>query len=62
MFGFVISQPFVHHNYVALEKELQDIAGEYPSITRLYSVGMSVQKRQLYVLEISDKPGVHEPG
>ncbi|CAD5120372.1 DgyrCDS8944 [Dimorphilus gyrociliatus] len=31
-------------------------------ITRLYSVGKSVQGRQLWVVEISDKPGFHQLG
>uniref|UniRef100_A0A1B6LU96 Peptidase M14 domain-containing protein n=1 Tax=Graphocephala atropunctata TaxID=36148 RepID=A0A1B6LU96_9HEMI len=61
-FGFVIPQPFVHHHYAALEQELQILSEEYPSITRLYSIGKSVQHRELYVLEISDKPGFHQPG
>ena len=53
---------FVHHNYVALEKVLKGLAASYPLITRLYSIGKSVEKRQLYVLEISNNPGVHELG
>lgn len=61
-YGFVIQQPWVHHHYQDMVDELQAMAVEYPSITRLYSIGTSVQGRELYVLEISDKPGVHEPG
>lgn len=62
VYGFVIPQQFVHHKFTELEQQLQNIADEYPRITHLYSVGTSVKGRRLYVLEISDKPGVHEPG
>lgn len=34
----------------------------YPNITRLYSIGKSVQGRQLYVLEIAKNPGEHRFG
>lgn len=53
---------FKHHDYEALEAFLAEMNKNYPDITRLYSVGKSVEKRQLYVLEISDNPGRHEPG
>uniref|UniRef100_A0A3B4BB14 Peptidase M14 domain-containing protein n=1 Tax=Periophthalmus magnuspinnatus TaxID=409849 RepID=A0A3B4BB14_9GOBI len=36
--------------------------GEFPAITHLYSVGHSVEDRELYVLVISDNPKVHEHG
>lgn len=36
--------------------------GNYPHITRLYSIGKSVQQRDLWVLEISNMPGKHQPG
>lgn len=53
---------FKHHHYDDMVKLLKDFASNYPTITRLYSIGQSVQKREMYVLEISDNPGVHEPG
>jgi len=60
--GFLIPKKIEYHHYPALEEELKSIAANYPSITSLYSIGQSVQKRELYVLVISDNPTVHEPG
>lgn len=51
---------FSHHNYVETEKILKDLNKKYSHISRLYSIGQSVQKRELYVLEITDNPGQHE--
>ncbi len=53
---------FKHYHYEEMKTYLQAYADQYPHITSLYSVGTSVQGRTLYVLEISDNPGVHEPG
>ncbi|XP_067684519.1 carboxypeptidase D-like [Haliotis asinina] len=55
-------QQFVHHHYDALTNFLYDLAEKYPNITHLYSVGKSVQNRDLWVMEVSDNPGRHEPG
>ncbi|VVC30035.1 Peptidase M14, carboxypeptidase A,Carboxypeptidase-like, regulatory domain [Cinara cedri] len=60
--GFPIPVEFVHHNYVNLVSKLNLINVNYPNITRLYSVGKTVQGRDLYVLEVSTNPGLHEPG
>ncbi|CAH2220110.1 carboxypeptidase D [Pelobates cultripes] len=55
-------QDFRHHHYPDMEIFLRRYNNEYPNITHLYSVGKSVDSRELYVMEISDNPGVHEPG
>jgi len=49
-------------DYVQLTALMQQWASTYPSITKLWSIGKSVQGRDLWVLEISDNPGVDEIG
>jgi hypothetical protein len=61
-YGFVTPTEFKHHNFQELEDQLQLLASNYPNITRLYYIGSSVEGRKLYVMEISDSPGIHEPG
>uniref|UniRef100_A0A669Q2V6 Carboxypeptidase D n=1 Tax=Phasianus colchicus TaxID=9054 RepID=A0A669Q2V6_PHACC len=53
---------FRHHHFSDMEIFLRRYANEFPNITRLYSAGKSVELRELYVMEISDNPGVHEAG
>lgn len=53
---------FEHHNYVKMEKILRELSESYPKLTRMYSIGKSVQGRELWVLEISKNPGIHVPG
>ncbi|XP_069471346.1 carboxypeptidase D [Ambystoma mexicanum] len=55
-------QDFRHHHFSDMEIFLRRYANDYPNITRLYSVGKSVESRELYVMEISDNPSIHEPG
>ncbi|OCT91125.1 hypothetical protein XELAEV_18014180mg [Xenopus laevis] len=55
-------QDFRHHRYTDMEIFLRKYSIDYPSITRLYSVGKSVEQKDLYVMEISDNPGIHEAG
>lgn len=51
-----------YHNYLALAKLLQEYAANYSSVTQLFSIGKSVQNRELWVLRISDNPTINEPG
>lgn len=53
---------FSHHNYDQMTSVLKDIVKKYPKITKLYSAGKSVEDRELWVIIVSDNPGIHEPG
>ncbi|XP_055343497.1 carboxypeptidase D-like [Paramacrobiotus metropolitanus] len=55
-------EQFKYHSYQDLLAKMNDLAGRFPGITRLYTVGQSVQGRQLLVMEISSQPNVHQPG
>ena len=52
--------PTIYHTYETLTAELQQIASANPSITRLYSLGTSVQGRELWIMKITRNPGVEE--
>lgn len=60
--GFILPTKFEHHDFKAMERTLKDLSQNYPTLTRLYSIGKSVQNRDLWVLEINQRPGVHTPG
>lgn len=60
--NFETQLEFEYHNHEALTQFLKVYSQLFPAITRLYSAGKSVQGRDLWVLEISDNPGIHEPG
>ncbi|KAK7882086.1 hypothetical protein WMY93_028260 [Mugilogobius chulae] len=55
-------QEFRHHNYADMELFLRKYSSEFPSITHLYSVGHSVEGKELFVMVISDNPKIHEHG
>eukprot|EP01099_Mayorella_cantabrigiensis_P002738 TRINITY_DN2213_c0_g1_i1.p1 TRINITY_DN2213_c0_g1~~TRINITY_DN2213_c0_g1_i1.p1 ORF type:complete len:517 (-),score=97.54 TRINITY_DN2213_c0_g1_i1:149-1699(-) len=52
----------IHHNYNLMVQLLQEVHSKYPNITRLFSIGQSIQGRDLWMIELSDNPGVNEPG
>lgn len=43
-----------------IEKELKNIALKYPAITKLYSIGKSVKKRDLWVMKLSRRAKVDD--
>jgi carboxypeptidase D len=58
--GFVTPAEFEYHNYDDLRAFMHFYARKFPALTRIYSIGQSVEKRDLWVIEISDNPGQHE--
>ncbi|TRY63066.1 hypothetical protein TCAL_03885 [Tigriopus californicus] len=58
--GFLRPPEFKYHHYDDLKAFLSFYAHHYSNISRLYSIGQSVEGRELWVIEISDLPGQHE--
>ena len=57
--GIDIGEP-TYHTYTTLTSELQAIAAAYPSIVRLFTLGQSVQGRELWMVLITDSPDTQE--
>lgn len=51
-----------YYNYEQLNEVLETLQQSFPKISKLFSIGTSVQNRQLLVLQISDNIDVTEPG
>src|SRR4030042_1334852 len=49
-----------YHSYAELERELLDIARDYPTIAKLFRLGTTLEGRTIYALKISDRPELNE--
>jgi hypothetical protein len=59
-FKDVDKKDIYNHNYTTMVAWMKKYVEKFPNITNLYSVGKSVQGRDLWVLIISDNPKEHE--
>eukprot|EP01135_Chromosphaera_perkinsii_P001993 Nk52_evm40s215 gene=Nk52_evmTU40s215 len=50
------SSPFQHHKYESMVDLLKEYNHVYPELTSLFSIGKSVEGRDLWVMKISEKP------
>ena len=53
--------PSEYTEYAEMVSILQGLAGTYPNICRLYDVGDTWEKREIWALKISDNVATHEP-
>lgn len=51
-----------YYNYNDLTRRLHELAGKYPHIAKLSSIGQSVDGRKLWVMRITKDPNVDSPG
>ena len=59
--GYVCCTPeFKHHHYNDMIGYMEKITKRCPDIAKMYTIGKSVQGRNLSVMVMSDNPGVHE--
>lgn len=49
-----------HHHYDEMLQVLKTLVERHPKISKLYDIGESIEGRKLWVIEISDRPGVHQ--
>jgi hypothetical protein len=49
-----------YHSYLELEADLQALERAHPGIARLYTIGVSLENRNIYALKISDNVALDE--
>ena len=59
--NIAVTDTTAFHTYDELSSELYTLSTAYPTICRLTTIGQSWENRQLYIMKISDNPGVDEP-
>ena len=52
--------PAAYHTYATLTADMQAVAAAHPDITRLISIGQTVQNREMWMMKISDNPDIEE--
>lgn len=60
--GQISAEDMRHHHYDAMRHFLEEYAKSYPNITRMKSIGKSVQGRELFVFIIGNTPDKHVAG
>ncbi|XP_037026101.1 carboxypeptidase M isoform X5 [Bradysia coprophila] len=53
---------FVYHNHDEMTRFLRTTSARYPNLTALYSIGKSIQGRDLWVIVVSSSPYEHMVG
>ncbi|UJR31312.1 hypothetical protein I4U23_018810 [Adineta vaga] len=56
------SDDLLYHDYNKMIEKLKELNNKYPNITSLYTIGKSIEQRDLWVMIVSDQPLVHEAG
>jgi len=54
--------PLIHHNYQMTKEKMQNISRRCPQITKVYSIGSTVQGRDILAMAVSENPDKHIPG
>jgi len=60
--GIVPKLSWQYHNYTSMTTFLRHVSTIYPNLTALYSIGKSVQGRELWVIVVSRSPYEHMVG